>query len=162
MASLAGLENFSILLVKINLDATEKNLGFDESLKESILIYKELVVSVCIVDDHSQLVQLSEYCNDLLLVQNWVVIRRTAVFGDYRLETHLKLPGFNVVTFPFLVVQSKFTRKSDCFELLNVNTGRLSPLITGTANSMDCQQATFFTSHGPRKFDFNFCTIVQN
>ena len=32
----------------------------------------------------------------------------------------------------------------------------------GSANNLMHQQASFFTIIAPRKFDFNFCTTIQN
>ena len=45
---------------------------------------------------------------DLIVVQDFKVIRRTTVSGPFTLERGLFLPGFDITSFPFIVNSSKY------------------------------------------------------
>ena len=91
----------------MRLDDAGKSIEFKKDWSESLLILRDHVVSVCKVTDTCYLVGLQR-SNDLLVLKNWTVVSRTAVSDPYILETHLKLPGFDLEHFPNIIVQSKY------------------------------------------------------
>lgn len=53
------------------------------------------------------------------------------------------MPGFNMDTFPFIVSYAKYDKydwssplKSDTIDLINLKTGRIDPLIQGSASNL--------------------------
>ena len=79
----------------MSLDDAGKNIEYKKDWSESVLILRDHVVSVCKVTDTCYLVGLQR-SNDLLVLKNWTVVSRTAVSDSYMLETHLKLPGYDL------------------------------------------------------------------
>ena len=79
----------------MSLDDAGKNIEYKKDWSESVLILRDQVASVCKVTDTCYLVGLQHH-NDLLVLKNWTVVSRTAVSDSYILETHLKLPGYDL------------------------------------------------------------------
>ena len=80
----------------------------EDNLANSALLTKELVISFCEVSENCQLLQVSD-STDLLIMESYSVTRRTTVKSDFILEQFLQLPGFDLHSFPFILVQSKYT-----------------------------------------------------
>ena len=104
-------------------------------MSDSMLLLKERVLSFCEVSEHCQLLQIAFY-TELLIVKDWEVCHRVQVCGQFTLEKCLIMPGFDLDTFPFIVSYARYDTKvgdyhhaSDSFDLLNVLSGQLDPII---------------------------------
>lgn len=100
----------------------------------------DLLSSFCEVSEDCHLIQ--SY-NTVLVVKDWKVIKRTVCARNFTLERCNIFPGFNLVDFPFVASYSyhggkwqNIPFKANTFDLVNVMTGAVSPLIRGTANNL--------------------------
>ena len=145
----------------------------EDNLANSALLLQEAVTSFCEATKDCQLLQVSD-STDLLIMERMNVTRRTTVGSDFILEQFLQLPGFDLHSFPFILVQSKYTDDLDSFpgviplkcesiDLLNVQSGELQTLVRdGSAQSIRGQQSTIFIKRNATKFDLEFSTTLVN
>ena len=123
---------------------------------DSMLIIDWKVESICEFDYNKILVHLQ--WTDLLVIDNWEMIQRVTISGQFTMERSMLLPGFNFEDgFPFIVSYGK-----ESFDLINIKTGCIDRLIMGTSHNIRGQTAVFFTNRGIGTFDMDFCITRLN
>ena len=95
----------------------------------------------------------------ILICHDWKVIHTIgeAIPGNKEKFWISKMPFFDLETLPFVVISGK-----EAYSLINVETGKIYPLVLGSACNTRAQNAAFFIEQESGCFDMNFCTLVAN
>jgi len=119
---------------------------------ESILLNNEEVYSILEFGINQLLVSVQ--LTDLLILDNWSVVQRISdpSSGNVQKCWQALLPGFNLESFPFVVVAGHET-----INLVNVKEHTLQPLIQAKNRNIRSQKAAFFMS-SDSGFNMHFAT----
>ena len=101
----------------------------------------------------------------MLVIQDWKVTQKVGVSGVVAFGQHLRLPGFDLDLFPFVLDYGTGrlgSERSATYDLVNLKTGRRYTLVCGSAQNDGRWPATFFVDHGTGCLDLNFCTSQLN
>ena len=144
-------------VVEVALKTRENKLKVEyaQDLSHSIFIKGDDVFSFCHLLNSKLLVPLI-MTNICLVIQDWEITQEVNLTCDY-IRPHLLLPGFDVDSFPFVIMYAK-----DDFELMNLRTGQTDSLVSASAGNEYEWPATFFTAHTNDCVDFFFCTARLN
>ena len=123
-----------------------------DSQSESILLNNEDVYSILEFGINQLLVSVQ--LTDLLVLENWSVVKKIsdASSGNVQKCWQALLPGFNLESFPFVVVAGDET-----INLVNVKEHTLQPLIQAKNRNIRSQKAAFFLS-SESGFNMHFAT----
>ena len=107
------------------------------------------------------------YSEKLIVIQEWEVVHEVNV-STMAIGNHLLMPKFSE-TFPFILDygtgvfnRTEKRKKSNSFDLVNLNTGHRDTLIQGSAQNWGKFPASFFEPLCNDRFKLHFCTTRQN
>ena len=95
--------------------------------------------------------------NRMLVIDKWEITRSVKAPEDLTISKELLLPGFDLKTYPFVVIYGR-----DTYQLVNLNTLHRDALILGSASNFWKQTAIFFLKQPTGRFFMNFCTTRVN
>ena len=143
-------------LIKCSIDSNTLKLVCKDYKTQSMLFLSNTVKSVHEFAQNKLIIY-----NDpsILICHDWEVIHTIdeVIPGNKDKFWISKMPFFDLQTLPFVVISGK-----EVFSLINVQTGKIFPLILGSAFNTRAQSSAFFIEQESESFDMNFCTLVAN
>ena len=111
-----------------------------------MLLNNEMVLSFCQYKptpcvevkpkENCLLLQLRD-CNDIIIVQDFLVLNRVTSSQPFTLDSQQFLPGFDIETLPFVICNSSHqSGKSETIDLLSVKTGKITALVNVSAHNL--------------------------